>query len=208
MHQIRFSCAATTHYHLRDNGWQVLIMRAISICGRRTRKEQKSTPCSAVTQELPTSGHGVHTGSPLGPDGKRLVTIARDRTVQLWDVDTGTEIAELPLNAPPKRGTYRGHDMGIAFSPRGDVIAGAQWGEIALWDATDGKTLRTLAQPDGNQRPITLSFSPCGKYLVSGFVVAERVKTDAYPLVGGCKWGESPHLLWTHYRCPVHRFFT
>ena len=107
-------------------------------------------------------------GLAFSPDGKRLVTIARDRTVQLWDVDTGAEIAELPLNAPPKRRTYRGHDMGIAFSPRGDVIAGAQWGEIALWDATDGKTLRILAQPEGNQRPITLSFSPCGKYLVSG----------------------------------------
>ena len=107
-------------------------------------------------------------GLAFSPDEKRLVTIARDRAVQLWDVDTGAEIAELPLNAPPKRRTYRGHDMGIAFSPRGDVIAGAQWGEIALWDATDGKTLRILAQPEGNQRPITLSFSPCGKYLVSG----------------------------------------
>ena len=106
-------------------------------------------------------------GLAFSPDGKRLVTIGRDRAVQLWDVNTAEEIAELPLN-PPARATYRESDMGLAFSPRGDIIAGAQWGEIVLWEATDGKLLKTFPQPEGNQRPITLAFSPCGKYLVSG----------------------------------------
>ena len=110
------------------------------------------------------------TGLAFSPDGRRLASMSRTRDWKagLWDVDTGKQIAELPLTPLLKRRTYRGYDTGIAFSPRGDIIAGGTWGEIALWDATDGKTLMTLLQPEGSQRPVTLCFSPCGQYLASG----------------------------------------
>ncbi|RKU09210.1 hypothetical protein C6503_21975 [Candidatus Poribacteria bacterium] len=113
-------------------------------------------------------GHSP-TGLAFSPDGKRLASISRSRDWKacLWDVDSGEQISELPLK-PLSGGTYRGYDTGIAFSPRGDIIAGGKWGEIVLWDAIDGKTLMTLPQPEESQRPITLCFSPCGTYLVSG----------------------------------------
>ncbi|MDE0314074.1 MAG: WD40 repeat domain-containing protein [Candidatus Poribacteria bacterium] len=118
-------------------------------------------------------------GLAFSPDGKRLAGISRSRDWKacLWDVDSGEQIFELPLTPLPSRDgrygkvhiyTYRGNDTGIAFSPRGDIIAGGKWGEIVLWDATDGKTLMTLPQPEESQRPITLCFSPCGLYLASG----------------------------------------
>ncbi len=107
----------------------------------------------------------------FSPDGKRLASIAHDWTGRLWDVDAETEVAKLPFTLPSKPGV-----LGMAFSPRGDVIAGAQWGEIVLWDATDGKTLRTLPQRDGNQKQPTLCFSPCGRYLVSGSWWQEGLK--------------------------------
>lgn len=114
-------------------------------------------------------------GLAFSPDGKRLASISRSRDWKagLWDVDSGKQVAELPLSPPPRRNglliaTYRGYDTGIAFSPRGDIIAGGKWGEIVLWDATEGKTLMTLPQPEESQRPITLGFSPCGQYLASG----------------------------------------
>ena len=115
------------------------------------------------------------TGLAFSPDGKRLASISRSRDWKacLWDVDSGKQIFELPLTPLPNRDgrytyTYRGYDTGIAFSSRGDIIAGGKWGEIVLWDATDGKILMTLPQPEDSQRPITLCFSPCGQYLASG----------------------------------------
>jgi len=111
------------------------------------------------------------TGLAFSPDGKRLASISRsqDWKAGLWDVDSGEQISELPLTPLPSRTyTYCADDTGIAFSPRGDIIAGGTWGEIVLWDATDGKTLMSLPQPEDSQRPITLCFSPCGKYLASG----------------------------------------
>ncbi|MCY4403663.1 MAG: hypothetical protein OXD54_13910 [Candidatus Poribacteria bacterium] len=107
-------------------------------------------------------------GVAFSPDAKQLASISRDRTARLWDVEAGKQITELPL-APPSGGRqYRNYDRGITFSPRGDLIAGGQWGEIILWDASNGSVLMTIPQPEGNQRPITLSFSPCGEYLFSG----------------------------------------
>ena len=108
----------------------------------------------------------------LSPDGKRLASIPRTRRPQerialLWDVDAGEQITQLPLTTPEQWG-YRSTDAGIAFSPDGDLIAGGFCKEIVLWDATDGKTLMTIPQSEENQRPITLCFSPCGRYLAAG----------------------------------------
>ena len=115
------------------------------------------------------SGHTEYIeGITFRPDGKQLASISRDKTARLWDVEAGEQIAVLPLAPPSGRGQYRNYDRGITFSPRGDLIAGGQWGEIVLWDATDGNVLNTIPQPEGNQRPITLCFSPCGEYLFSG----------------------------------------
>ena len=115
------------------------------------------------------SGHTEHIEAlAFSPDAKQLASISRDKTARLWDVESGEQIMELPLTPPSGPRQYRSYDRGITFSPRGDLIAGGQWGEIVLWNATDGKVYMTIPQPEGNQRPITLCFSPCGEYLFSG----------------------------------------
>ena len=106
----------------------------------------------------------------FSPDGKRIASLSIDRTALLWDVDAGEQIAEMDLPRPPSQGKRTGRytDVGVAFSPLGDIIAGGHQGDIMLWDATDGKTLMTLPQPETSQRAIMLCFSPCGTYLASG----------------------------------------
>ena len=114
-------------------------------------------------------GHPKSVGAlAFNPDGKRLASISIDRTALLWDVDTGEQITEMDLPPPPGQRRHRYTDVGVTFSPLGDIIVGGHQGDAVLWDATDGKTLMTLPHPEGSQRPITLCFSPCGQYLASG----------------------------------------
>ena len=139
---------------------------------------------SAWKKHTPLVGHtasikGLIRGLAFSPDGKRLVSIAAgipntaktpERDARLWDVDAGKEIAKLATKFSDSKlfGGSAGHIAGIAFSPRGDIIAGGQFDEIILWDATDGKTLMRIPQPKESRRPVTLCFSPCGQYLASG----------------------------------------
>ena len=135
---------------------------------------------SAWKKHVTLVGHTMYIkGLAFSPDGKRLASIAAGRLetaelpmrdARLWDVDAGEEITKLATKFSDSK-LYRssaGHIAGIAFSPRGDIIAGGQFDEIILWDATDGKVLMRIPQPKESRRPITLCFSPCGEYLASG----------------------------------------
>jgi WD40 repeat protein/serine/threonine protein kinase len=110
----------------------------------------------------------------VSPDGKTLATACSDRTVKLWDLDTGREVA-----------TFHGHKDeadSVAFSPDGKMVAsGDDNGYVILWDvATQKEHLRMKGHSefiDG------LAFSPDGKTLASAandsFVKVWRVADGA-----------------------------
>jgi len=92
----------------------------------------------------------------FSPDGRRLATASRDRTVKIWDMENGHELL-----------TYAGHGdsvRSVAFSPDGKQIASAGGeADIKLWDPNTGKDVRTIK---GKGAYVTsLAFSSDGKYL-------------------------------------------
>ncbi len=155
-----------------DRKSNIHVWERTSSSGDTCKDENWKKHTTLVGHAAPTNQTGFSmqhiVAMTFSPDGERLASISRDRTAYLWDVNAGQQVTQLLLTPPSTRGWYREYDTGIAFSPRGDRIAGGQWSEIVLWDAADGNTFMTLSQPEESQRPITLCFSPCGQYLASG----------------------------------------
>ena len=65
----------------------------------------------------------------FSPDGKTLASGSWDKTIHLWDVETGMH-----------RNTLTGHTEGVssvAFNPDGNtLVSGSSDGTLLLWDIT------------------------------------------------------------------------
>ena len=98
-------------------------------------------PLSAQEPKLRDTLNGGHSDAVLSvafsPDGKTLASGSWDKTIKLWDVKTGKELA-----------TLNGHTetvMFVAFSPDGKTLASASWDKtIKLWDVATSKERATL----------------------------------------------------------------
>ena len=124
----------------------------------------------------------------FSPDGKFVASAHQDEKARLWDIESGEQITELSMIHPRDTTKYKGDDHQIqrklkwlekgkaygatpepiAFSPDGTLIAGGVFRELWLWDATTYETQMVICLPHGCWRAEALTFSPCGRYLVSG----------------------------------------
>ncbi|WP_238005579.1 Hsp70 family protein [Dactylosporangium sp. AC04546] len=93
----------------------------------------------------------------FSPDGRQLATTSANRTVYLWDADTGTRCRVIEVRSPAH---------GVAFSPDGALLATTtEEGAVRLHDTATGEQRRTLWHGTYLQ---SAAFSPAGGRLVTG----------------------------------------
>jgi len=112
----------------------------------------------------------------LSADGKTLLGTGQDRSIHLWDMETGKERGPLPI--PP-------NPFGmLALSPDGKFLAvGGGNAQARLWDLVTAKEVRSFGEalaPGQYQDTVGLTFSPDGRSLLevgSGKVTLYEVVT-------------------------------
>lgn len=93
------------------------------------------------------------------PDSLKLVSGSFDKTIKLWQLETGTELYTLGERL---KGVFA-----LAVSPDGKLLASGSWDEtIELWNLETGTLLRNLSQHKASVR--ALAIAPDSKTLISG----------------------------------------
>ncbi|PIG69509.1 G-protein beta WD-40 repeats containing protein, partial [Aspergillus arachidicola] len=93
-------------------------------------------------------GHSDRVNSvAFSPDGQKIASGSKDKTIKLWDTKTGMELQTLKGHSSPVES--------VAFSPDGQtIVSGSDDKTIKLWDAKTGMELQMFK---GNSYPVTLS---------------------------------------------------
>lgn len=139
-----------------------------------------------------------HTGKTrdiaFSPDSSTLITASHDKTMRLWDVNTGTEQKNLPTPDDAitplvaanrmikllERGTLprkRDDVQTVKFSKDGtQLISVSSDGSLHLWDINTGRYQLSFSLGEHTDWVDVLAFSADSKYLVSNSALEERVR--------------------------------
>ncbi|MBX3411397.1 MAG: hypothetical protein KF708_01675 [Pirellulales bacterium] len=136
-----------------------IVTMAISPDGRRVATSGFEQGAPVIVRQLPTlqSLHVFHddlSGSAslaFSPDGKWLASGSnRDRTVRVWDLETG-RCRHLLRTAPYPNSMYGRRTYAAFFADGSHIISGAPDGTIQFWDVSTGREVHRLEIPANEQ---------------------------------------------------------
>ena len=108
-----------------------------------------SPPGTALVRTLAGHSNWVE-GVAISADGRRAVSASWDRTLKVWDLESGRELRTLKGQSAAPRGVAASADWRRAVSVSED-------GMLRVWDLENGRDLRTLSAHSGGARGVAVS---------------------------------------------------
>jgi len=133
------------------------LLEILTVCMRKgKRKNLKDLWLNSIL-----TGHiGYVTSVCFSPDGRYIASGSDDRTIRLWDIETGGEVRR-----------FEGHTdkvTSVCFSPDGRYIASGSWDDtVSLLDIETGREVRRF-KGHTDYSVESVCFSPDGRYIASG----------------------------------------
>jgi WD40 repeat protein len=154
----------------------VLLLCGLSAAARAQEPEPDASTEKAALALNPPGHVGFIRGAFFTPDGKQLVTVGKDRTVQFWDVVSGERLRVLRLPFEPTASVLApdGHTLAVGRGP----VKGQR--RVFLVNLHDGRVLGLAGGENHGGSFTVLAFSRDGAQLAGS-------------LQG---WGSPVHLLW------------
>ena len=108
-------------------------------------------------------GHSEAVSSLSRSPNGRIVSGSGDKTIRIWDVETGAPIGN-PLTG------HTGIVESVAYSPNGqNIVSGSSDTTIRIWDAETGAPVGRPLEGHTDS-VLTVAFSPNGQHIISGSV--------------------------------------
>lgn len=151
----------------REGGAEDALRFMRMVAGGATAEDSSLPPTFTSHAPLELRGHkGVVSAVAWDPAGRRLASASRDRTVRVWDGETGKELVVI-----------QGHTntvTDVTWHPQGGRLASASVDQtVCVWDGETGRNLSVLRGYVGEVS--ALEWDPAGRFLATASVNAIRV---------------------------------